>query len=72
MGFMVAKRLAIIQASIWDNTDPNEVIYELDPMPNKHHIDQKALNDSWVQRAVDKGHRLLKQREGHKCDNCGL
>ncbi len=71
MGSMIAKRIAIIQATIGEGSDPNETIYELDPLPCKEQIDQAARNSSWIQRAVEKGHRLTRQREGHKCDNCG-
>ena len=70
MGFTIAKRLAIIQADIWESQDHNDIIYELPAIPASSGAKQKDVNATLIAKAVQCGHRIHKCDKGHKCENC--
>ena len=70
IGFIVAKRIAIIQADIWEKSDPSDRRYELEAIPLKEIPKQAAINASMFEQALLCGHRLEVTSRGHRCVNC--
>ena len=70
LGFNVAKRIAIIQAEIWDGNDPADRIFELEFLPKEQPANQSTYRAQHMLKAVRCGHRLVPTTRGYKCTTC--
>ena len=70
LGFNVAKRIAIIQAEIWNGNDPTDRILEFELLPKEHNVNQKHHNAIHMLKALRCGHRLVPTTRGYKCISC--
>ncbi len=70
IGFIVSKRLALIQADIWQARDLAGDIYELEGIPEPVISNQAAANCDLKQKIQSNGHSLTKTDTGHRCAFC--
>ena len=69
--FLVAKRIAIIQAHVWQSQG-DEAIYEAPRIINPVAPCQKRATAATMLRLVRNGHRLHRTGTGYmRCENCG-
>ena len=69
-GFTVAKRLAIIQACIWEEQKDEARLFDLDFLIEPSNLLQSQSDADMRTTLVDNGHRLYRKGKGFSCDNC--
>jgi hypothetical protein len=69
-GFLIAKRLALVQADAWEKRAAAGDIFEMQELPSHPVISLVEVTQSVKERLIDHGHRLSRTSKGFKCEGC--